>query len=82
MKAIIHIYLKDGVLDPGGQTIARSLRSMGFDSVKQARQSKMIELDLSETDKTSALSQVEQMCNKLLANTVIEDYQIEIIEGN
>ena len=80
MKAIIHIGLKQGVLDPQGRTIARSLAHMGFDSVTKARQGKTIELDLDSEDAEAAKIEVEKMCKQLLANTVIEDYQIEIIE--
>ena len=80
MKAIIHIGLKPGVLDPQGRTIARSLRHLGFGSVSAARQGKTIELDLKSKDAASAKSEVTDMCEKLLANTVIETYTIEIVE--
>jgi len=80
MKAIIHIGLKPGVLDPQGRTIARSLAHMGFDSVTNARQGKTIELNLDTEDAEKAQLDVEKMCKQLLANTVIEDYQIEIVE--
>ncbi|HHI88573.1 MAG TPA: phosphoribosylformylglycinamidine synthase subunit PurS [Hellea balneolensis] len=82
MKAIVKIGLKPGVLDPQGRTIARSLDHMGFEGVTNARQGKIIELDLKSKDKAEALKQVEEMSRKLLANTVIEDYEIEIIEQN
>lgn len=78
MKAKIHIGLKPGVLDPQGRAIARSLASLGFDGVSDARQGKIIELDLKETDKDVAMTQVKDMCEALLANTVIETYHIEI----
>ncbi len=80
MKAIIHIGLKSGVLDPQGRTIARSLTHLGFEGVTSARQGKIIELELSITDKDVAEAQVKDMCEKLLANTVIENYQFEIVE--
>lgn len=80
MKAIIHIGLKSGVLDPQGRTIARSLAHLGFESVTAARQGKTIELDLTNTDKDVAENEVKDMCEKLLANTVIEDYRFEIVE--
>ena len=80
MKAIIHIGLKQGVLDPQGRTIARSLAHMGFEGVTRARQGKTIELDLKENDAEKARAEVDKMCKQLLANTVIEDYQIEIVE--
>ena len=78
MKAIIHVGLKPGVLDPQGRAIARSLTDLGFDEVKGARQGKVIELDLKEKDAASAQARVTEMCEKLLANTVIESYRIEI----
>jgi len=80
MKAIIHIGLKQGVLDPQGRTIARSLAHMGFENVTKARQGKTIELDLETKDAKTAKTEVEKMCQQLLANTVIEDYQIKIIK--
>ncbi len=80
MKAIIHIGLKQGVLDPQGRTIARSLAHMGFDTVTKARQGKTIELELNNEDAKSAKTEVDKMCKQLLANTVIEDYHIEIVE--
>jgi|TARA_R110002020_G_scaffold233286_5_gene445108 phosphoribosylformylglycinamidine synthase len=78
MKALVYIGLKPGVLDPQGRAIARSLNDLGFDEVKNAFQGKIIELELSSEDKTEAKAQVEQMCEKLLANTVIESYRIEL----
>ena len=78
MKAIIHIGLKPGVLDPQGRAIARSLNDLGFESVKGARQGKVIELDLDGDDKIKAETDVKAMCEKLLANLVIEMYRIDI----
>jgi phosphoribosylformylglycinamidine synthase len=78
MKARVHVTLKNGVLDPQGRAIAHALSSLGFGGVDDVRQGKYIELDLTETDKTKARDQVEAMCRKLLANTVIENYSIEI----
>jgi phosphoribosylformylglycinamidine synthase subunit PurS len=78
MKARVHVTLKNGVLDPQGRAIAHALSSLGFGGVDDVRQGKFIELDLQETDKTKARDQVEAMCKKLLANTVIENYAIEI----
>lgn len=80
MKAIIHIGLKTGVLDPQGRTISRSLGHLGFKGVLAARQGKTIELDLKGDDKDAAQIEVKDMCEKLLANTVIEDYSIEIVD--
>ena len=80
MKAIIHIGLKAGVLDPQGRAIARALNDLGFDGVKDARQGKVIELDLDHEDKAQAEADVKAMCDKLLANLVIESYRIDIEE--
>ena len=76
MKARIHVMLKNGVLDPQGEAVRHALGSMGFDGVQGVRQGKVIELDL---DDGATEAQVGEMCGKLLANTVIESYQIEMI---
>ncbi len=78
MKARVHVMLKPGVLDPQGKAIAHALGSLGFDGVGEVRQGKVIDLDLAETDATRARASVEKMCEQLLANTVIESYQIEL----
>lgn len=78
MKARVHITLKKGVLDPQGKAIAGALHGLGFDEVADARQGKFIELDLKDTDAETARARVEAMCQKLLANTVIENYSVEI----
>ncbi|WP_020399315.1 phosphoribosylformylglycinamidine synthase subunit PurS [Kordiimonas gwangyangensis] len=78
MKARIHVTLKNGVLDPQGKAIEHALSNMGFDGVNEARQGKFIELELSETDRAKAEASVDEMCRKLLANTVIENYSIEL----
>jgi len=78
MKARIHVTLKGGVLDPQGKAIEHALANLGFDGVEEARQGKYIELDLTETDRDRAMSAVEDMCKKLIANTVIENYSIEL----
>lgn len=78
MKARIHVTLKEGVLDPQGKAIANALAALGFDGVHGVRQGKYIEIDIDETDPGKAKSAVEEMCVKLLANTVIEDYTIEL----
>ena len=78
MKAKIHITLKNGVLDPQGKAVEHSLASLGFDGVDAVRQGKYIEVDLHGMDKTIAEAQVDEMCKKLLANTVIENYAIDI----
>ncbi len=78
MKALIKITLKNGVLDPQGKAIENALGSLGFDDVNGVRQGKYIEVVLSETDPEKARAEVEQMCKKLLANTVIENYSFEL----
>ena len=78
MKARVHVTLKNGVLDPQGRAIQHALSTLGFGGVADVCQGKYIELYLGETDRASARQQVEAMCNKLLANTVIENYSIEI----
>jgi len=75
MKARVHVMLKDGVLDPQGEAVRHALGTLGFDGVNGVRQGKVIELDLDEgTDEAT----VRQMCEKLLANTVIESYRVEM----
>ncbi|NVJ96500.1 MAG: phosphoribosylformylglycinamidine synthase subunit PurS [Alphaproteobacteria bacterium] len=78
MKARIHVTLKNGVLDPQGKAIEHALGNMGFDGVEAARQGKYIELDLKSTDRAAAEKEVDEMCRKLLANTVIENYSIDL----
>ena len=78
MKALVKITLKNGVLDPQGKAIHQALGSLGFDGIDQVRQGKLIEIDLKESDETKARTQVEKMCEKLLANMVIENYAIEL----
>jgi len=79
MKARVTVMLKNGVLDPQGKAVHHALSSLGFDGVNGVRQGKVIELDLSETDVAKAEKTVAEMCEKLLANMVIESYQIEIV---
>ena len=78
MLAKIHITLKKDVLDPQGSVIANSLKSLGFDGVQDVRQGKYIEIRLDDNDKDSAIKRLNEMCEKLLANLVIEDYSVEI----
>ncbi|TCS65074.1 phosphoribosylformylglycinamidine synthase subunit PurS [Varunaivibrio sulfuroxidans] len=80
MKAKVHVTLKNGVLDPQGKAVQHTLASLGFDGVDNVRQGKYIELDLLETDADKARAQVDAMCRQLLANTVIENYSIEITD--
>ena len=78
MKARITITLKQGVLDPQGRAIRNGLGALGFSGVGGVRQGKIIELDLEESNEQAARTQVTDMCEKLLANTVIEKYAIEL----
>lgn len=78
MKARVHVMLKTGVLDPQGEAVRHALGTLGFDGVTGVRQGKVIELELAETDKARAKDAVGEMCEKLLANTVIESYSISI----
>ena len=80
MRARVHVVLKPGVLDPQGKAIEHALGHLGFDGVDEVRQGKYIELDLAETDAEAARAAVDAMCAKLLANTVIENYSIDIAE--
>lgn len=79
MKARVHVMLKNGVLDPQGEAVRHALGTLGFDGVNGVRQGKVIELDLADTDAAAAQTSVEEMCEKLLANTVIESYTVEIV---
>ena len=78
MKARVTVMLKAGVLDVQGEAVRRALGTLGFEGVEAVRQGKVIELDLAGTDRAAAEEAVKKMCEKLLANTVIETYRIEI----
>ena len=78
MKARVHVSFKNGVLDPQGKAIHNSLEGLGFDGVEGVRQGKFIELELADGDAEAAKARVAEMCEKLLANTVIENYTVEI----
>ncbi len=80
MKARVHITPRTGVLDPQGKAIAQALGRLGFSGVDEVRQGKYIEIELEEADRDKARAVVEAMCNRLLANTVVEDYAIELGE--
>ncbi len=80
MKAKVHVTLKNGVLDPQGKAVRNALSSLGFGGVTGVRRGKYIEIDLDETDPVRAREAVDTMCKKLLANTVIENYAIEIAD--
>ena len=78
MKARIHVRLKDGVLDPQGAAIGRALAQLGFAGVGEVRQGKLIELELTGTDRARAKRQLQAMCEQLLANPVIETYAVSL----
>jgi phosphoribosylformylglycinamidine synthase len=78
MKARIYVTLKPGILDPQGKAIERALATLGFHTVANVRMGKYLEVDLNEEDQEKAESALKSMCEKLLANTVIEDYRYEL----
>jgi phosphoribosylformylglycinamidine synthase subunit PurS len=78
MKARVTVMLKSGVLDPQGEAVRHALGSLGFQGVTGVRQGKVIELDLAQTDAAKVEADVKAMCDKLLANTVIESYRVEL----
>jgi phosphoribosylformylglycinamidine synthase subunit PurS len=80
LRARVHVTLKQGVLDPQGKAVQHSLAALGFDGVTQVRQGKYIEVDLADTDRDRARATLDAMCRQLLANTVIENYAIDIAE--
>jgi len=80
MKAKIHVTLKSGILDPQGRAIQQSLTTLGFSSVNDVRVGKLLEVELEGTDRRQAELQLKAMCEKLLANTVIEDYRFELVK--
>ena len=78
MKATVHVFLKNGVLDVQGKAVENALHGLGWPSVANARVGRVIEFDLAATDAAAAQAEVKAMCEKLLANTVIESYRVEI----
>lgn len=80
MKAIVNVYLKEGVLDPQGKAVHHALSTMGYNDVKSVRMGKQIVLELTTSDEAKAKAEVEKMCESILANTVIEDYVFEIVK--
>jgi phosphoribosylformylglycinamidine synthase PurS subunit len=78
MKARVFVTLKNGVLDPQGKAIGHALNNLGFGSVGEVRQGKIIDIELAEEDQTKARAALKDMCEKLLANTIIEKYEIEL----
>jgi phosphoribosylformylglycinamidine synthase subunit PurS len=81
MKARITVTLKNGVLDPQGRAIANALHSLGFESVEDVRQGKLIEVELKASGEEQARAELDAMCKQLLANTVIENYRVELVAG-
>ena len=79
-QAKIYVTLRPSVLDPAGTAVQSGLRHMGYETVERLRIGKYIELMLSSTDETTARQQLEQMCQQLLANTVIENYRFDLVE--
>lgn len=79
MKARVFVTLKSGVLDPQGAAIGNALDSMGFEGVNAVRQGKVFEIDLDDAEPQAAQAQLDAMCEKLLANTVIENYAVELL---
>ena len=79
IKAIVNISLKAGVLDSQGKAVHHALDSLHFEGVEDVRVGKQIVLQLNETDKEKAMAEVTKMCEEILANTVIEDYEIELV---
>ena len=79
MKARVTVMLKYGVLDPQGEAVKHALNSLEYNNVESVRQGKVIEIGLDETSKEKANKSIQEMCEKLLANTVIESYEIEFI---
>lgn len=78
LKARVFVTLKNGVLDPQGKAIGHALNGLGFAEVGEVRQGKVIDIQLAENDENAARASLKQMCEKLLANTVIEKYEIEL----
>ena len=79
LKARVTVTLKNGVLDPQGKAIEHALSGLGFDGVGQVRQGKVFDIELSGTDRAKAEAELKAMCDKLLANTVIENYSYELV---
>lgn len=79
MKARVTIMLKDGVLDPQGEAIKQALTSLEYNNVNSVRQGKVIDLELNESSDEAAIDSIQEMCEKLLANTVIENYEIKLL---
>jgi phosphoribosylformylglycinamidine synthase len=79
VKARVHIMPKPGVLDPQGKAIAHALGTLGFSGIGEVRQGKVIDIELAESDAQRAAAALDEMCRRLLANTVIESYRVELL---
>ena len=82
MKARVYVTYRNGILDPQGNAVARSLAALGFGEVCDVRIGKLIEIDLRTTDRADAERQLDEMCRRLLANPVIEDYRYEVLDAS
>ena len=78
MKARVFVTLKNGVLDPQGKAIGHALNNLGFDAVGEVRQGKVIDIELADKNESQARASLKEMCERLLANTIIEKYEIEL----
>ncbi len=81
IKAKIFVTLKEGILDPQGRAVQQSLQTLGFSSVDEVRIGKFLEVDVQETNRSAAEAQIKSMCEKLLANPVIENYRFELLDS-
>ena len=81
MKARVYVSLKEGVLDPQGKAVGSALSSLGYPCVKEVRVGKIFEMELSDMEVSKANAQLKEMCQALLANTVVEDFKFEILKG-
>lgn len=82
MKARVYVTYRNGILDPQGNAVARSLAALGFGEVRDVRIGKLIEIDLRTTDRAEAERRLDEMCRRLLANPVIEDYRYEVLDAS
>jgi len=80
MKARVYVTLKRGILDPQGQAVLHALGSLGYAGVKEVRVGKLLELELATKDRPGAEAEVKAMCERLLANTIIEEYRFELLD--
>ena len=80
LQARVYVTLKSGVLDPQGKAVKSALVSLGFEGLNDVRVGKYFEINIDEVSKETALKKIKEMCEKLLANTVIENYRVEIVE--